>query len=64
MYFNTKIKSSKIFAVENFLIYGIDDSCMYVLSQSRTMSSSGTGRPIREPAVQFQNWQTIIVTLP
>ena len=37
---------------------------VYVLSQLRTLSSSETGRLVREPAVRFLNRITIIVTLP
>ena len=35
-----------------------------VLSQTRTLSSSGTGRPVCELAVRFQNWKTKFATQP
>ena len=34
----------------------------YVPSQSITLSGSGTGQPVREPAVQFRNRKRLVYT--
>ena len=41
----------------------LDGMCMFCMSQSKTLSGSGTGWPVCKPVVQFWNWITIIVTL-
>ena len=35
--------------------------CIYVLFQSRTLSSSETSRPVHKPAVQLRNWKMIFL---
>ena len=51
--------------VRHFSCFGlIVGGCVFVLSRSRTLSASGTGRNVCKLAFCFWNQLTIIVTLP